>query len=407
MPLPSLFVVRILFVVIFVVAQWNPSKATDVNFGFLADFSGPIASIAPVLSDGMQLAFSHVNNQGGLHGGKNAVQVKANSRCSSKSRAISAAEQLIGNESAVAIVGGICSGTTLAAAQGFTIPTGTPMISPASLSPAISGLLDNDLLYRTISADNGRTNALVFLIEEEALEQLSIVHTSKPETLNQLERLKTLLDGERPFEIVTHELGNDEDSAIENALEWQIRNGGDLIILDDLDSNPNMLSFLGQASGLPSVRHIYIEHEVDKEVILQTVSLPDQDKVTLITGAGSSGSGFPAFSRLASVAGLDPDFPFLTNTYDAAFILALAVELNHVDRSIEISSAIRSVTNPPGEIILPGEWGKAIELISAGKEIDYEGASGTMEFDENGDLVPSYAKATLVNGEFHIQESLN
>ncbi|MDH3378956.1 MAG: amino acid ABC transporter substrate-binding protein, partial [Gammaproteobacteria bacterium] len=40
----------------------------------------------------------------------------------------------------------------------------------------------------------------------------------------------------------------------------------------------------------------------------------------------------------------------------------------------------------PGEVILPGEWKKAKDLLKAGKEINYEGATGSHEFDKAGDV---------------------
>ena len=40
-----------------------------------------------------------------------------------------------------------------------------------------------------------------------------------------------------------------------------------------------------------------------------------------------------------------------------------------------------------GEIILPGEFAKAAELLNAGRQINYEGAAGSVDFDSNGDVV--------------------
>lgn len=37
-------------------------------------------------------------------------------------------------------------------------------------------------------------------------------------------------------------------------------------------------------------------------------------------------------------------------------------------------------------MIRPGEWAKAKELIDAGKDVNYEGASGNVDFDANGDV---------------------
>ena len=40
------------------------------------------------------------------------------------------------------------------------------------------------------------------------------------------------------------------------------------------------------------------------------------------------------------------------------------------------SQKIMDIANAPGEKILPGEIGKALQLIAEGKDIDYDGASG-------------------------------
>ncbi len=51
-----------------------------------------------------------------------------------------------------------------------------------------------------------------------------------------------------------------------------------------------------------------------------------------------------------------------------------------------ISAALREVSSAPGETIYPGEWEKAKKLLAEGKDINYEGASGSQEFDAAGDV---------------------
>jgi branched-chain amino acid transport system substrate-binding protein len=63
-----------------------------------------------------------------------------------------------------------------------------------------------------------------------------------------------------------------------------------------------------------------------------------------------------------------------------------------------MSEALRKVAAAPGEKIGPGEWAKAKELIKAGKDIDYEGAGGSYEFDKNGD-VTGYIGKYVLDGE--------
>ena len=52
-----------------------------------------------------------------------------------------------------------------------------------------------------------------------------------------------------------------------------------------------------------------------------------------------------------------------------------------------IRDNMRAVANPPGEVVIPGEFEKAFGLLKAGKAINYEGAAGSVDFDKHGDVV--------------------
>ena len=86
-----------------------PALAEDVKLGILGDITGPIESLAPPIVAGAQLAFDHVNEQGGLLGGQ-IVSVTADSACDA-SAAGPAADRLVNTENVVAIVGAFCGGS--------------------------------------------------------------------------------------------------------------------------------------------------------------------------------------------------------------------------------------------------------------------------------------------------------
>ena len=101
----------------------------------------------------------------------------------------------------------------------------------------------------------------------------------------------------------------------------------------------------------------------------------------------TEGESYKAFAAAFD----SPGAPFVAHGYDIAFLAALAIEkAGSADRSM-ISAALRDVANAPGMVIRPGEWAKAKEAIAAGEDIDYEGASGAIEFDENGDVAGIYS----------------
>ena len=52
-----------------------------------------------------------------------------------------------------------------------------------------------------------------------------------------------------------------------------------------------------------------------------------------------------------------------------------------------IRDNLRAVANPPGEKVTYNEFPKAFKLLKEGKDINYQGVSGPITFDKNGDVV--------------------
>ena len=84
----------------------------------------------------------------------------------------------------------------------------------------------------------------------------------------------------------------------------------------------------------------------------------------------------------------DPDGPGLHSMFDAVTVTLLAMESAEEINGTSIRDNIRKVTAPDGEPVHPGPEGiaKARELLAAGKTIRYVGATGPLQFDENGDV---------------------
>ncbi len=68
--------------------------------------------------------------------------------------------------------------------------------------------------------------------------------------------------------------------------------------------------------------------------------------------------------------------------------------------SVNIRDNLRAIAAPPGEVIMPGEFKKAFDLLKKGRQINYEGAAGSVDFDRNGDVISpievwKYTKGTI------------
>jgi len=66
----------------------------------------------------------------------------------------------------------------------------------------------------------------------------------------------------------------------------------------------------------------------------------------------------------------------------------LAAQAAKANTGEAIQSKLREVANPPGEEV--SDVCQALKLLQEGKDINYQGASGNVDIDENGDVVGVY-----------------
>ena len=85
-------------------------------------------------------------------------------------------------------------------------------------------------------------------------------------------------------------------------------------------------------------------------------------------------------------------------SYDAAALMLLAMEAAKSSDSQVYKFAIDEIANAPGEKIYPGELGKALDLVKAGKDIDYVGASA-VELVGGGESAGNYAQIEVKSGK--------
>ncbi|HMO08455.1 MAG TPA: DUF1704 domain-containing protein, partial [Paracoccaceae bacterium] len=113
---------------------------------------------------------------------------------------------------------------------------------------------------------------------------------------------------------------------------------------------------------------------------------------------GTDSQGAELFQQMASAAGFDGTSAFAPESYDAAALIMLAMAKSGSTDSKVWATAVFDVANAPGEPIQPGELGKALELIAAGQDIDYVGASA-VELIGPGESAGNYREVEFKDGK--------
>ncbi|TXR53741.1 ABC transporter substrate-binding protein [Reinekea thalattae] len=367
----------------------------EVKVGFLGGFTGPIESLTPPIFEGAKLAMEHVNTQGGLLGGESIVMPSADTGCIDASAASNGADRLINSEGAVAIVGALCSGSSIAAANNVAVPAGVLMISPASTSPSISGLADNDLFYRTAPSDSFQAVKMAELLESKGIDEIVITYVNNDYGKPFAEGLEAAFSGT----VAASEAHEDGKADYRSELGSLASNGVEtLVVIAYADT-----------SGQTILRQAYESGDFTQFVGSDGMvgdSLVEAVGADVLEGMIATKPGTPevvgqsAFETEMRAKSLDPNAVFAGQAYDAAFLIALAIEQSGTADKEGLSAALRTVASAPGEIILPGEWAKAKKLIAEGKDINYQGAAGDHEFDANGDVPGLIIEMLVEDGSF-------
>ena len=376
------------------------SAQADVVIGNPMAVTGPIPDLVAPMLPAVDLAAKHVNEQGGLFAsGEKLVIARADSQCDPVA-AVDAVTKLVNVNMATAIVGPVCSGATIAQAESVSIPAGVVTLSVSASSPAISNMENGtDLVFRAAASDAYQGVALAELAMSKGIKDIAVSYANDDynagiaevfvKAYSEMGGNVTANEVHEPnkasyrSEVATMGAGSDN-----MALFAYYGSGGITIMRNALETGA-FSTFIG-ADGM-----------LAQEVIDQ-IGAENLGSTTFTTSASDqSTSGFSAWKAVADKGGIaDAGAPFVPNSYDATFMMALAIEkAGSADRSA-ISSALRSIANAPGEVILPGEFAKAKAILAAGGDIHYSGAAGPQDFDENGDVAGFFSANVVKNGSW-------
>ncbi len=356
----------------------------DVSIGFLGGFTGPLESLTPAIYRAAKLAVKHVNDQGGVFDGQKIVMPNSDTTCADTTAAASAADQLVNSHNVIALVGAVCSGATIAAANKVVIPAGVTMVSPSSTSPAIASLDDKDLVFRTTPSDVYQGSVMAHLIISKGIDNIAITYVNNDYGKGFARALSNAFEaaGGKVAANVAHEEGKADyrveirslaASGVDTLVILAYANGSGLTIIRQALESGHFNQFVGGDGMVSNTLMNAIGSDKLRGMIATKPGAPDTTAARV-------------FKKLAWGADLNPTATFAGQSYDASFLLALAIEKKGNAERTGLAEALRAVATAPGEVILPGEWNKAKDLLKAGKEINYEGAAGSHEFDQAGDV---------------------
>jgi branched-chain amino acid transport system substrate-binding protein len=376
----------------------TPAAGGPLKIGILVPFTGALSDFGEPFANAARLAVKEINEAGGVLG--QPVELIEGDSATEPVKAQEEARRLIDIEGVSALVGAAASGVTLPVAESVAIPSEIVMISPASTSPALTAVDDDGFLYRTTISDAAQ-GVILGKLTYEILGFTSActmyVNNAYGQGLSE------------QFTETFEELGGTVTAQVSHATEEQVSYLSELN--QCVEDNPEVLA----AISYPEHGRVYLKEALEGALIDQFVfcdgTKSDEQFADLgwdnfegmygtAPGALVLAAGTAFTNAYEAEYGEKPPLPFMRESYDAVYIIALAAEQAGSVDSKAIRDAIDDIANPPGEEIDPGVegFGEALAFIADGTAINYQGTAGPIDFDPNGDVLRGAIEIWEVTG---------
>jgi branched-chain amino acid transport system substrate-binding protein/neutral amino acid transport system substrate-binding protein len=376
------------------VNNMSPTNIAPLKLGLLLSFSGYLSSYGNTMQDSARLLVETVNSCGGVAG--QAVQLLSEDDQSNAAAGKTAMTRLIQTDHVGAVIGAIGSEISNATV-GMAVKNQIVQISPASANPILTARAKKGELqgfwFRTMPPDTFQGEALAQVAQQRGFKNVSIL-------------------------TIDNDYGNSIAQAFEKTFK---RLGGKISGLPSRYSsyaglyNVDLTTpFTGQPDAVLVVAEPILGSAILKSAYASGL-WTGNTKVLLTSSmktdslAGEVGQSIDGRYIASGVVGIAPtrsnqamgEFRDLykkrfnrepglydPNTWDAAAVIVLAAEAANATTGTAIKAKIPAISNPSG--IQVSDICQALSLVREGKDIDYQGASGMVDFNSSGDVTGNY-----------------
>ena len=359
----------------------DDAEREPLKIGLLLNFDGA-AEASTVRQQGFELAIRHINDGGGVLG-RPVTYVVADPTFDADT-AVEVARRLIEVEGVHAIVGPSSSGNALPVAEQVAGPAAIPVISPSATSPLLTTADDGDFFFRTALSDVAQGPLLARLTRDRGYDNVGVLYRDDPWGRGLHETFAAAWDG-----VITSAAVDPDATSYVEELRETAAGGAQALVLITFATEAETILLEALDEGVydqfvfgDAARRLALVQEIGGD------RLGGMYGTAGVAHPGGEAQG--AWNRAYRDAyGELPVTPYVRETYDAVIALALAAEAAGSVDGAAIRDQLRAIGMPPGEAVIAGAAGiaRALEVLAGGGEVDYEGASVSLDWDEHGDLL--------------------
>jgi len=362
----------------------NAAGAADktLKITSILPLTGALAFLYPPMEAGANLAIEDINAAGGVLGNK--VEFTSLDSGDGNNLAVStqSATQAIADGTDV-VLGAAASGVTRNIINQIT-GAGIVEISPSNTAPDLSTWNDNGFYFRTAPSDNLQGRIIANQILQDGAQNVAILYANNSYGTGLLNVAKSQLT--KSGATVKAYSFPEGETNFGSVVAKVTASKPDAVLIISYDEAKKAIPAL-KAAKYPAGQLYFVDGN--------TVDYSKQSFGKYLRGAQGTIPGAKATSAFASrlsaeYAKLHPgqvlgDMTYAAESYDAVVLVALAAEAAGAATGAGVKSQLTNVSLAgKGKVTVTG-FAAGLKAITAGKQVNYDGFSGPIEFDKNGD----------------------
>ncbi|MEV0619906.1 ABC transporter substrate-binding protein [Nonomuraea sp. NPDC050404] len=351
-----------------------------LTIGTLLPQTGSLAYLGPPMFGGADLALKEINEAGGVLG-KPVVEHDTDSGDTSTNIASQSTDKLLAQK-VDAIVGAASSSVSESVIDKIT-RAGVVQFSPANTSDKFTTIEDKGLYFRTAPPDRLQGRVLGDLVVSEGSDTVGILALQDAYGSGLADQVTQTAEagGASVVERVDYDPKAADFSA--DVAKIKAKNPKAIVLIGFEETAKVVQELVKQ--GLTSDKHKW--YMVDGNMSNSNFVQSPKGTMDGVKGTMPGAEAPAAFQkRLLSVNPELTEYTYGAESYDAVTLIALAAEAAKDDSGASIAAKLVEVSK--GGEKCKG-FKECADLLRAGQDIDYEGVSGPVDFNDAGD--PSVA----------------
>ncbi len=369
-----------------------------LTVGALIPQTGDLSIFAPAGEKAAKLAVEQANAALKSAGSSAEVTLTVGDTETKPQATVQAANKLA-SDGASCFAGAWASADTIPAGQSVAAKQQIPLISPASTSPEITDLPDDGYVFRTAPSDALQGQVLADAVGETFGTDATISVAARNDAYGegiatQFSEAYTANGGSVNGPV----LYDPEASSYDSEAAEIVANKPDGYVIIDFEDPYGKVGAALVRTGEFDATKLYTADGLAFDKIPDTIPSDALDGANGTRPATPEGSDVAsAFNTLYADSSLSPKErnTFDAQNFDAVSLCVLAAVAAGSSDGADIQAQIQDVASAPGDKYDYTNMADAITALQNGDDIDFDGVSGPLDLDDNGD--PTVATYEVFN----------